>query len=202
MSQCPRTTRDSHCPQQQLRGSPALCSAATSSWDPRQTKNATTPIQGTSPLQPAGGVGMLCEKGPVMQRSVGTRYTSPRRTPGAWARLPMSLGVSEERAQPVSEDRQACDLKESVLVDEHREVGIDHPRWGRGAEKPDPEKWSALGRGRSGVSVPWVAQAHCGCPRRLDVTTGPTPAKTLPQPRPQRPSPTAVPAARVRPPDA
>lgn len=73
----------------------------------------------------------------------------------------------------------------------------DHPRWGRGAEKPDPEKWSALGRGRSGGSVPWVAQAHCGCPRRLDVTTGLTPAKTPPPPR-QDPSAPALP--RCQPP--
>ena len=31
----------------------------------------------------------------------------------------MSLGVSEERAQPISEDHEACDPKESVVVDEH-----------------------------------------------------------------------------------
>lgn len=37
---------------------------------------------------------------------------------------PHEPGGVEERAQPISEDRQACDLKESVLVDEHREVGI------------------------------------------------------------------------------
>ena len=62
---------------------------------------------------------MLREKGPVTQRRAGTCYTSPRRTSGAWARPPMSLGVSEERAQPISEDHEACDPKESVVVDEH-----------------------------------------------------------------------------------
>ena len=81
-------------------------------------------------------------------------------------------------------------------------LALPSPPWeithGGGGEQKSQTQRSGQpwGGGRGGGSVPWVAQAHCGCPRRLDVTTGPTPANT-PTPS-QDPSAPALP--RCQPP--
>ena len=107
--------------QQQLRGSPTLNSAATSSQDPHQAHDH--PTHGTPHNCPAWGVQPVCEKGLGTPRSIGTRCAHLRRIPATWARLLAGLGACGGTGHSPSEDRQARNLKESALGDGHREVG-------------------------------------------------------------------------------